>query len=295
MTTTRKALNAGIVAPSPVYRIYEEQCLADPAAPVSGSQYGEAAIGYAVAGSCDYRAQNGAIVVVPGTVVFGNEGEQFEVDHRECASNRRLVLRFSKPFLRAIAEARENECARFKLVGLPPGANALKLFAQLRVAVRGGEEGEEAAINLAEAALATGEERHRAPNISGPNRRRILSAVRYVENAYSNPCTIDTLAAISGLSRYHFIRMFKCVTGQSPSCYVIQTRLRAAATRLAETKASVSEIALDVGFNDISHFGAQFRAAFGCTPRQMRWNFRERPGQPRVRFETVTLPLGTVQ
>ena len=82
-----------------VYRIYEEQCLADPAAPVSGSQYGEAAIGYAVAGSCDYRAQNGAIVVVPGTVVFGNEGEQFEVDHRECASNRRLVLRFSRPFL----------------------------------------------------------------------------------------------------------------------------------------------------------------------------------------------------
>ena len=59
-----------------LYRIYEEQCIADPARPVSRGQYGDAAIGYAVAGSCDYRAQTGAIVVVPGTVVFGNgEGQ----------------------------------------------------------------------------------------------------------------------------------------------------------------------------------------------------------------------------
>jgi AraC family transcriptional regulator len=253
-----------------MYRVYEEQCISDPLKPVSERQYGAPAIGYVIAGWCDYRASGGAITAVPGAVVFGNEGEHYEVDHHECPGNRRLVVRYSRTFLRSVAEVCEIDCPRFGVVGLPPGKGALKVFNALRAMIRGGEDGEVAAVSLAGTALSMNQAHQRRWSITASDRRRAMSAVRYVENSFSERCSIDTLARISGLSRYYFIRLFKQVTGQSPNQYVINTRLRAGATRLMQTRAPVSQIALDIGFNDISYFNAQFRAAFGCSPRQMR-------------------------
>jgi len=94
--------------------------------------------------------------------------------------------------------------------------------------------------------------------------------VTHIEQSFSESCSIDTLAAIAGSSRFRFMRQFKAVTGRSPSQYVISLRLRVAAARIAETDARILQIALECGFNDISHFNTKFRAKFGCTPRQMR-------------------------
>jgi AraC-like DNA-binding protein len=67
-----------------------------------------------------------------------------------------------------------------------------------------------------------------------------------------------------------FLRTFKRVTGVTPHQWVLRARLREAARRLAETRAPVTEIALDVGFEDLSNFTRTFRAEFGASPREYR-------------------------
>jgi AraC-like DNA-binding protein len=83
------------------------------------------------------------------------------------------------------------------------------------------------------------------------------------------------MAEAADLSRYHFIRVFRALTGEPPRQRLIGIRLRAAADRLIGTREPVTQIALSVGFNDLSHFNASFRQAFGMSPRA--WRRTDRP------------------
>ena len=60
------------------------------------------------------------------------------------------------------------------------------------------------------------------------------------------------------------------MTGVTPHQWLLRVRLRAAAEKLAATKVPVTEIALDVGFEDLSNFTRTFRAEFGASPREYR-------------------------
>jgi AraC family transcriptional regulator len=77
---------------------------------------------------------------------------------------------------------------------------------------------------------------------------------------------------MAGLSRFHFLRRFRAITGTSPHQYLIALRLGAAADRLRSSADPVTSIALEVGFNDLSHFHQLFRRSFGLAPR--RWRMR---------------------
>ena len=94
----------------------------------------------------------------------------------------------------------------------------------------------------------------------------VLDAVRYINAHFAEHCPLDTLAAVAGMNRFRFAKRFRAVTGATANQYVISRRLSAAALRLAATKAPIAEIAFEVGFNDLSHFDACFRSAFGCAP-----------------------------
>lgn len=247
------------------YVTREEQCISD-TQPVWHKQYDRAAIGFVLSGWFDYYAQSGRAMAVPGTMLFGNSGEQFSVRHLDSLGNRRLVVCYDQTFLEDIAEACDVDQPRFPAVALPPGKKATALFAQLQTH----RDNEDAACALAAFALAPKEEPDCPQMISPKDRRRILSVVGYLEDAFSLPCTVADLAGISGLGRYRFMRLFKAVTGQSVNQYVIAARLRTAVARITQTKAPISEIALDVGFNDLSHFNCCFRSTFNSTPRQMR-------------------------
>jgi AraC family transcriptional regulator len=105
---------------------------------------------------------------------------------------------------------------------------------------------------------------------AAPPPARIMEVVRYVERHYAEPCSLRNLAVMAGLSRFHFLRLFRAATGVSPHQYIIALRLRAAAERLRSTAEPVTFIALDVGFNDLSHFNLLFRRSFGAAPREWR-------------------------
>jgi AraC family transcriptional regulator len=81
---------------------------------------------------------------------------------------------------------------------------------------------------------------------------------------------LDQLAALAGLSKFYFNRLFKSAMGVSPSHYHITLRLDEAKRLLRETKRSVVDIALDVGYANPSHFAQLFRRETGLSPSDYR-------------------------
>jgi AraC family transcriptional regulator len=78
------------------------------------------------------------------------------------------------------------------------------------------------------------------------------------------------LAAQAGLSKFHFERLFKNAMGVSPSRYHINLRMNLARRLLRETKKSVVDVALEVGYADPSHFAKLFRRETGLSPSDYR-------------------------
>jgi AraC family transcriptional regulator len=81
---------------------------------------------------------------------------------------------------------------------------------------------------------------------------------------------LDRLAAQAGLSKFYFNRLFKSAVGVSPSHHQINLRMDEARQLLRETKKSVMEIALDVGYANPSHFAQLFRRETGLSPSDYR-------------------------
>jgi AraC-like DNA-binding protein len=88
---------------------------------------------------------------------------------------------------------------------------------------------------------------------------------------------LDELARLAGLSRHHFLRVFKAATGLPPHAYQMQQAVEHAKALLAEGM-PISQAALDAGFADQSHFSRCFREFTGATPRQY---LASRPGNAR--------------
>lgn len=82
----------------------------------------------------------------------------------------------------------------------------------------------------------------------------------------SEKITLDTLASLCVLGRFHFLRQFKQTIGMTPHAWLLRLRLEHACTLLAEGTQTLTEVALNVGFYDQSHFNRAFRQAFGVPP-----------------------------
>ncbi len=85
----------------------------------------------------------------------------------------------------------------------------------------------------------------------------------------SNP-TLGELAALAGLSEFHFARMFRVSFGMPPHAWVLQTRLERAQQLLADPSRPLHEVAVRAGFASASHLSRRFRAAFGVAPGAWR-------------------------
>jgi AraC family transcriptional regulator len=92
----------------------------------------------------------------------------------------------------------------------------------------------------------------------------------YTRAHLADVITLDGLAGAVSLSPYHFARSFRATTGMTPHAFVTEHRLMVARDRLLRGDASVTGIALSVGFSNISHFRRLFRRRYGLTPAGLR-------------------------
>lgn len=104
------------------------------------------------------------------------------------------------------------------------------------------------------------------------NYAEIVPAIEFISANYMQEITVQTLAQLCYLSERHFSRLFKRVMGRTPNEYIIQVRIRMASTLMKTTSQTISDIALDVGYQSISTFNRNFRTVKGMTPKEYRKN-----------------------
>jgi transcriptional regulator GlxA family with amidase domain len=86
--------------------------------------------------------------------------------------------------------------------------------------------------------------------------------------------TNQQLASISNMSLRAFERQFNAAFHVTPQRFLRKLRLRIASRALMSTDESLSDIAMNCGFADQSHFSREFRRQFGRTPREYREHYR---------------------
>lgn len=98
-----------------------------------------------------------------------------------------------------------------------------------------------------------------------------LGRVReHIDRHYAKDLTVDKLAALAGLSTFHFIRAFRAAFGQTPHQYVRTRRIERAKELLATTMFPVTEVCDKVGFQSLGSFTSLFRRLTGETPAEYR-------------------------
>jgi AraC-like DNA-binding protein len=96
----------------------------------------------------------------------------------------------------------------------------------------------------------------------------------YVAERLAQKIELCELAALAGLSECHFARAFRESTGLPPHRYLLICRVAAASDMIRTTQQSLTEIGLEVGFSDQSHFTRVFKDIAGETPRAFRRRYR---------------------
>jgi transcriptional regulator GlxA family with amidase domain len=94
---------------------------------------------------------------------------------------------------------------------------------------------------------------------------RLPEVLAVVQQQLSHKLSITDLAAVAGLSRFHFMRMFAQATGLTPMAYITQQRI-VLAKQLLQTGTTPVVVALETGFFDQSHFARYFKKFVGTTP-----------------------------
>ena len=120
----------------------------------------------------------------------------------------------------------------------------------------------------------------------GLSRRALRLATTYINDHLGDPVRLQDLAQAAGISRFHFARLFRISTGESPMEYLLRARIERAQSILLTTERRMSDVATSLGFCDQSHFSRSFRRYVGMTPRQFAVNAGV-PTSVAVAFEAL--------
>lgn len=263
-----------LLASGPDWCVSDVVCTAGPHDRPFEERHGAICIAAVTQGTFQYRAPQGAALLVPGAVLLGNQAQCFECGHEHGVGDRCLAFHFAPRQWEAVLAATPGaRRTAFTVPSLPPLPPLMNLLAAAEAARDDGDGAklEELALRLAGAVAGMLSDRPVDPR--RPNRRderRVADALRRIEANAHEPLALADLAREAGTSRYHFLRTFRQVVGMTPHQFVLRTRLHRAAVRLRRSDESIAAIAFEVGFNDLSTFNHRFRRIMGVSPSAYR-------------------------
>ena len=262
-------LHQNVLRSGPI-SVVDYRCTAGPAE----KPYTEVHRGYSVSyvrkGSFGYRARGKSFELVAGSVLIGRPGDEFVCthDHHVCGDEC-LAFHLDAEVVDTIG----GDETVWKASGLPPLPQMMVLGELAQAAAEGRSD-----VGLDELGLlfparfvevASGKS-HQAAAASARDRRRAVEAALWMDAHSHEDIDLDIAARVAGLSRFHFLRLFAKTLGVTPHQYLVRSRLRHAARLLADDARPITEVALDVGFADLSNFVRTFHLAAGVSPRAFR-------------------------
>lgn len=106
---------------------------------------------------------------------------------------------------------------------------------------------------------------------------RILRVIDHIRDNPAGDLSLDGLADVAALSRFHFHRVFRAVTGETAAQAVRRVRLNTASHLLVRSRDPIARIARQVGYPSVASFARVFRDSFGVTPLAFRNRGELRP------------------
>lgn len=113
-------------------------------------------------------------------------------------------------------------------------------------------------------------------NLTSDKPAYIIRAIRYIEENLSTKISLGGIAHEANFSKYHFCRIFARYTGMTPFQFTSVMRIEKAKELLIRDDLTVSQIAAQVGFNDLGTFLRQFKKITGITPTKYKHQMRDR-------------------
>ena len=256
------------------WSVHEVICRAGPSDRPFEERHDGFSISAVVEGSFTYRSEAGHGLLYPGALLLGNNGWCFECGHQHGIGDRCISLNVREDQFGEIAAAAAGTGRfRFSVPSLPPSQQALPVVTHMEALSRtaSSSRSDELALRIIERIItAMAGDRRASAAPTSREAKRVVEAIRFVEADAARPLQLKEMAAAAAMSKYHFLRVFRRLTGMTPHQYLISARLRRAALALASSRRPVLQIALDAGFGDLSTFNSRFRATFGLTPTQYR-------------------------
>ncbi|HVO09043.1 MAG TPA: AraC family transcriptional regulator [Burkholderiaceae bacterium] len=226
-------------------------------------------VSYVQRGSFSCRCRGRLHDLVPGSVLVLKPGDDYQCTHEHREGGDDCLAVFLTPELVHELAPRRGAWASG---GTPPLAEMMVRGEWMRAAAAGDSDVglDEAALAFVARFAALTDDDAEAREPAAADRRRAVGSALWIDAHADQALDLQRLAAQCGLSAYHYLRVFAHVLGVTPHQYLVRSRLRSAARMLAEGERSVTEIALDAGFADLSNFVRSFRRAAGVSPREFR-------------------------
>ena len=242
-------------------------------------------ISYVRKGSFGCRSRGRFFELVAGSILVGHPGDEYVCTHDHVCGDECMSFFLTPELVETIGDG-----AEIWQVGAAPPLPELMVLGELAQAAADGrcdvgldEVGQVFASRFVE--VVSGRP-HKPVATPARDRRRAVETALWIDAHSHRQIDLEQAAGQAGISPFHFLRLFSSVLGVTPHQYLVRSRLRHAARLLADNDISITDVAYDVGFGDLSNFVRTFHRAAGVSPRRFREGSR---GMRKIFQERLTL------
>ena len=226
-------------------------------------------VSYVRKGSFGCRTRGRFFELVAGSILVGHPGDEYMCTHDHVCGDECLSFFLTPELVEAIGDR-----AEVWQIGSAPPLPELMVLGELAQAAADGrsdigldEVGQVFVSRFVE--VVSGRAREPVP-AKARDRRRAVETALWIDAHSHRQIDLEHAAGQANISPFHFLRLFSSVLGVTPHQYLVRSRLRHAARLLADHDSSITDVAYDVGFGDLSNFVRTFHRAAGVSPLRFR-------------------------
>jgi AraC-like DNA-binding protein len=249
--------------------VSEFRCSAGPDDTPFVERHSNHSISYVRKGSFGCHSRGRFFELVAGSVLVGHPGDEYVCTHDHVCGDECLSFFLAPELVETIGDRTD-----IWQIGAAPPLPELMVLGELAQAAADGrsdvgldEVGQLFASRFVE--VVSGRSREPAAT-NARDRRRAVETALWIEAHSHQQIDLAQAAGQADISPFHFLRLFSSVLGVTPHQYLVRSRLRHAARLLADDDVSITDVAYDVGFGDLSNFVRTFHRAAGVSPLRFR-------------------------